>query len=86
MKAKFKGPVIANVGLTKDMAEGMLRSGAVDLACFGRLYIANPDLPERFAKDLALNPDAPYDTWWKPTAAKGYTDWPFAKAEEEKKE
>ncbi|KAL9178350.1 hypothetical protein ACHAXT_001778 [Thalassiosira profunda] len=85
MKAAFKGTIIANVGLTKDVANGLLRSGAVDLACFGRLYISNPDLAERFAKGLALNPDAEYETWWRPTAGEGYTDWPFAE-EDEKKE
>lgn len=46
----FSGPIICNVGLTRDVAEGMIRSGSADLAAFGRLYISNPDLPERFRK------------------------------------
>ena len=43
MRKGFDGPIIANVGLTKDIAEGMIRSGVVDLAAFGRPYISNPD-------------------------------------------
>ena len=35
MKMAFKGPLMCNVGLTKESAEGMLRSGAADLCCFG---------------------------------------------------
>lgn len=72
----WTGPIITNVGLTKESAEGMVRSGAADLACFGRLYMSNPDLPERFANDWPLAPPAEYETWWRPTAEKGYTDFP----------
>jgi N-ethylmaleimide reductase len=68
--------VICNVGLTKDMAEGMLRSGAADLCSFGRLYISNPDLPARLANDWPLAESPPHETWWYATGAKGYTDWP----------
>jgi N-ethylmaleimide reductase len=78
MKMAFKGTIIANVGLTKDVAEGMLRSGAVDLACFGRPFISNPDLVHRFANDLPLNADAAYETWWHMKGSQGYTDFPFA--------
>eukprot|EP00954_Amorphochlora_amoebiformis_P010880 850041-Amorphochlora_amoeboformis.AAC.1 len=77
----FSGPIIANVGLTRDIAEGMLRSGATDLACFGRLYMSNPDLPERFANNWPLAAEPPYEYWWKTPGAKGYTDYPFYKAE-----
>lgn len=58
----FDGPILANVGLTKEMAEGLLRSGAADGAVFGRLYMSNPDLVERFAKNWPLEEPAPYDT------------------------
>jgi 2,4-dienoyl-CoA reductase-like NADH-dependent reductase (Old Yellow Enzyme family) len=83
MKMAFGGPIMSNVGLTKESAEGMLRSGTTDLACFGRLFISNPDLPERFKNDWPLNPDAKYEDWWQPTGAKGYTDFPFHEKKEE---
>jgi 2,4-dienoyl-CoA reductase-like NADH-dependent reductase (Old Yellow Enzyme family) len=76
LKKNFEGPIIANVGLTKDVAEGMIRSGAADLCCFGRTYMSNPDLVERFQNNWPLNPDAEYETWWRPTGAEGYTDFP----------
>lgn len=86
LKTKFRGTVICNIGLTKELGEGMIRSGAADLACYGRLYISNPDLPLRFEKDLPLAEPGAYETWFYPTAEKGYTDFPYADvpAEEEK--
>jgi len=86
LKKNFDGPIIANVGLTKDTAEGMIRSGAADLACFGRLYISNPDLPERVANNWSLAPEAEYPTWWQATGAKGYTDFPTYEEEQKAKE
>jgi N-ethylmaleimide reductase len=82
-KKNFDGPVIGNITLTKEIAEGIVRSGAADLVAFGRKYISNPDLAARFANNWPLNEEPPYDTWWQHTGAKGYTDWPFY---EEKKE
>lgn len=72
-KLHFKGTVMANVAYTRDKAEGALRSGAADLASFGRAYIANPDLAERFQNDwpLAEFPDRKY--WWSADlGAEGY--------------
>jgi len=64
MRRAFDGPIIANCGLTRDIAEGMLRSGSTDLCCFGRLYLSNPDLPERFEKDLPLADIPGHETWF----------------------
>lgn len=75
-KKHFSGCVIANIGLTKDMAEGMVRSGAADMASFGRLYITNPDLVQRFANNWPVEKEGEYPDWWGPTGAKGYTDFP----------
>merc|ERR1712176_1589564 len=84
IRKNFDGPIMANVGLTKDMAEGLVRSGTADLVCFGRLYMSNPDLPERFANNWPTEPESTYENWWQPTGAKGYTDYPFYKEEEQK--
>ncbi|GLE11673.1 hypothetical protein PINS_up024222 [Pythium insidiosum] len=66
-KQAFQGVVIANNSYTRDTAEGVLRSGAADAVGFGRLFIANPDLAERFQHDWPLNDRAPYDHYWNPT-------------------
>jgi len=86
IRKNFEGPIMANVGLTKDLAEGLVRSGTVDLCAFGRLYMSNPDLPERFANNWPTETEAAYEHWWYPTGAKGYTDFAFYKEEEEKKD
>ena len=51
-----------------------MRSGEADAIAFGRPFLANPDLPERFAKRAALNAPNP-KTFYTPGAA-GYTDYP----------
>jgi 2,4-dienoyl-CoA reductase-like NADH-dependent reductase (Old Yellow Enzyme family) len=86
MKKNFDGPIIGNVGLTKEIAEGIIRSGTADLVAFGRKYMSNPDLAARFANDWPLNEDAPYETWWQHTGAKGYNDWPYYKEREVERE
>lgn len=67
---------MANVGVTKDIAEGLIRSSAADMVSFGRPYISNPDLVERFTNDWPLAPTAEYPTWWGHIGAVGYTDFP----------
>jgi 2,4-dienoyl-CoA reductase-like NADH-dependent reductase (Old Yellow Enzyme family) len=43
----FSGPVIANGGIDPAAANELIRNGTVDAVSFGRLWIANPDLPAR---------------------------------------
>lgn len=76
IKKAFGGNVIANEGLTREIAEDLLNKGYADAAAFGRDYIATPDLPERFRKDLALNKANP-ETFYA-GGADGYTNYPVA--------
>ncbi|TMW68962.1 hypothetical protein Poli38472_001118 [Pythium oligandrum] len=76
-KSHFQGPVIATNSYTRDIAEGAVRSGGADMVAFGRLYMSNPDLAERFQNDWPLNPDAGYEAYWDPREGeKGYTTFP----------
>lgn len=75
MRRCFKGTYIANAGYDKARAEAALASGYADLVAFGVLFIANPDLPERFAKNAPLN--APDPSTFYGGGEKGYTDYPF---------
>jgi len=52
----FKGPFISAGGYTRDSGEQALVNGAADAIAYGRLYISNPDLAERFALNAPLNP------------------------------
>ena len=75
IRAKFKGPIIAAGGFTKEAAEAILRAGDADLVAFGRHFISNPDLPERFRVGAALTP---YDRdSFYGGDARGYTDYAF---------
>jgi 2,4-dienoyl-CoA reductase-like NADH-dependent reductase (Old Yellow Enzyme family) len=74
----FRGPLMGNCGYTRVTAEERIRDGDADLIAFGRPYISNPDLVERFAANLELNPDADMSTWYSPIGASGYTDFPTA--------
>lgn len=52
---KIRQTVIANAGYDKASAEAELEKGIAKLVSFGTLYVANPDLPERFEKNATLN-------------------------------
>ncbi len=54
----------------------LIASGHADLIAFGRPYLSNPDLMERFANGWELNPPADVKVWSAPTG-QGYTDFPF---------
>jgi NADPH2 dehydrogenase/N-ethylmaleimide reductase len=43
----FAGPIIANGGIDPAAAQELIGAGTVDAVSFGRLWIANPDLPAR---------------------------------------
>jgi 2,4-dienoyl-CoA reductase-like NADH-dependent reductase (Old Yellow Enzyme family) len=78
LKAAFGGVYFANEGFTQASAEQALAAGEADAVAFGKLFIANPDLPQRFAAGAPLNePQA--DKFYAPGPA-GYTDYPFAEA------
>jgi N-ethylmaleimide reductase len=77
-RARFHGPIIGNCGYTKESADATLIKGQADLIAFGRPYLSNPDLVERFANGWNLNPPADLSVWSAP-GAKGYTDFPFYK-------
>jgi N-ethylmaleimide reductase len=70
----FNGPVISAGGYTRDTAAETIEAGHASAIAFGRLFIANPDLVERFRHYAALNP---YDrkTFYGGNAH-GYTDYP----------
>ncbi|NNC68013.1 MAG: alkene reductase, partial [Gammaproteobacteria bacterium] len=70
--------LIGNCGYTQETAEQAVADGHADLIAFGRPFISNPDLVERFKNKLPLNPEADMTTWYTPAGREGYTD--FARA------
>jgi len=72
----FQGTLIVNQDYGRAKAESVLASRDADLVSFARLFLANPDLPARFAGDLQLNTPDPATFYGGDE--KGYTDYPFA--------
>ncbi|MGO9771138.1 MAG: alkene reductase, partial [Roseiarcus sp.] len=64
---------IANNGYTRELADAAIASGAADLVAFGRPFIANPDLVERFKKSAPLAEPDPATFYGG--EAHGYTDY-----------
>lgn len=71
----FKGPLMGNCGYTLESAETAIREGHADMIAFGRPFISNPDLVERFKHGWPLAPEASLDLWFS-HEPKGYADFP----------
>ncbi|MCA8165885.1 alkene reductase [Burkholderia gladioli] len=74
LKAAFGGPYIANEAFTLDSAQAVLAKGEADAVAWGKLFIANPDLPRRFQLNSELN--APVPSTFYAEGETGYTDYP----------
>lgn len=75
LKDAFGGNIIVCQGYTYETGSDVLRTGHVDAVAYGKLFISNPDLPERFAAHIPLNK---WDTsTFYGGGAEGYTDYPF---------
>lgn len=74
IRKKFEGTLILNGGYDARSATQTIEDGLADLISFGVLFLANPDLPERFKRDASLNREdvATFYTGEE----KGYTDYP----------
>jgi len=79
LKRKFGGIYIANEGFSFETANEAIAAGEADAVAFGKLFIANPDLPKRFALGAALNTPDP-STFYN-SGPQGYTDYPALGAE-----
>jgi len=73
----FKGHFIANVEMTRELGNHLIEAGLADSIAFGRPYIANPDLPDRFLTGASLN-EINWPTVYASGPA-GYTDYPTIK-------
>uniref|UniRef100_M8BGN7 12-oxophytodienoate reductase 2 n=1 Tax=Aegilops tauschii TaxID=37682 RepID=M8BGN7_AEGTA len=72
----FKGTFIAAGGYDREEGNKVVADGYADLVAYGRIFLANPDLPKRFELDSPLNK---YDrkTFYTQDPIVGYTDYPF---------
>jgi 2,4-dienoyl-CoA reductase-like NADH-dependent reductase (Old Yellow Enzyme family) len=78
LKKEFGGVYIANEQMTRDSAEQLMSAGKADAVAFGKLFIANPDLPRRLQANAEFNPARPQLFYG--AGAEGYTDYPALQA------
>lgn len=78
LKQVFGGIFVANEAIDQQIGQQLLDEGKADAVAFGKLFIANPDLPARFAKNVPLN--RPNSTTFYAPGPEGYTDYPALEA------
>lgn len=76
IRKAFDGPLVLNSDYGAASGQAALESGVADAIAFGRTFLANPDLPRRFAEHIPLNADN-MATWYS-QGPEGYTDYPVA--------
>lgn len=69
----YKGTLIANVKMDRERGNSLIEEGLADLIAFGRSYIANPDLVQRFTHNVPLS-EIDWETVYAP-GARGYSDY-----------
>ena len=74
LRPLYQGAFAAGGGFTRESGNEALRRGTADYIVYGKLFVSNPDLPQRFA---AAAPLAPWDAaTFYAGGAKGYVDYP----------
>ncbi len=74
IRRTYRGVLMVAGGFDGARAERWLEDGNADLIAFGRLFIANPDLPERLWSRALLN--SPDPSTFYGGGERGYTDYP----------
>ncbi|WP_263385973.1 alkene reductase [Granulicella arctica] len=72
----YEGTLIANVMMDRDRGNRLISSGLADLVAFGRPFISNPDLVERYKIGAPLA-DVDWTTVYASDAT-GYSDYPMS--------
>ncbi len=75
LRQLFRGALILAADFDRDSAARALEENRADFVAFGRLFIANPDLVERFRRGAPLN--APDEASFYVGGDHGYIDYPF---------
>jgi len=73
IRNNYRGTIIISGGYDAEKAEADLEAGRGELVAFGRPFISNPDLVERFKTGAAL--ETPDHTTFYTPGEKGYTDY-----------
>lgn len=76
LRRAFRGPIIAAGGFDRELGNETVKEGRADLVAYGRWFVSNPDIVQRFATNAPL---AEYNraTFYTSDPVVGYTDYPF---------
>jgi N-ethylmaleimide reductase len=74
LRGMWGGVYVANSGYDRATGEEAVRNGRADAIAYGRLFLANPDLPHRLQHGLQFNVPDPGSFYGG--TEKGYTDYP----------
>ncbi len=83
LRERYKGTLMVNGDYTLERGNAVLARGEADLVSFGRLFIANPDLPKRFAINAPLN--EPDSSTFYGGGKEGYIDYPTLELQKARK-
>ncbi|MCX6074096.1 MAG: alkene reductase [Campylobacterales bacterium] len=75
LREAYKGVLVANGGYDKERGDLVIKNGEADAISFASLFLANPDLPERFKANAQLN--VPNSDTFYTQDEKGYLDYPI---------
>ena len=78
MRKAFKGTFLVAGGYDREERNNAIAENGADLVVYGRLFLANPNLPRRFELNAPLN-KYNRDTFYISDPLVGYTDYPFLK-------
>ncbi|MGY4318129.1 oxidoreductase [Bradyrhizobium sp. JR3.5] len=73
-RGHYRGPLIVNAGITPEHAARIVDSGEADAVAFGRLFLANPDLPARIRVGGPYSSPQPFGVYGGSDS--GYLDYP----------
>lgn len=75
----YKGTLVINSAFDQEKGNQIIEEGLADAVAFGKPFISNPDLVERFAENAPLS-EWDQNTFYTPSE-KGFTDYPSLKKE-----
>jgi 12-oxophytodienoic acid reductase len=76
MRKAFRGTFLVAGGYDREDGNNVIAENCADLVVYGRLFLANPDLPRRFELNAPLN-KYNRNTFYISDPIVGYTDYPF---------
>lgn len=76
MRQLYSGALVLNSDYSPEQAVADIKAGRCDAVSWGRDFISNPDLPERFRTGAELSPNVNVPATWYLPGPEGYIDYP----------